>query len=76
MSSELEGALGSFPQRRVAVDYVRDVDGVLSVIDKLKVSLRKDVEVGHEFGSELSGVVGVANEMKVKTPRPADERWR
>jgi BON domain len=41
-------------------------------------------EVDHEFESErvhrdvsqLTGVVGFANEIKVKTPRPADELWR
>lgn len=122
-SVTLRGTVGSFPQRRAAVDDVRNIDGVLNVIDKLEVSLREpdrrpddelrgralerlswdtqiladriDVgvshgrltltgEVDHEFESErayrdisqLAGVVGVTNEIKIKTPRPADEWWR
>jgi osmotically-inducible protein OsmY len=113
MNSELESA----------VDHVRDVDGVLNVIDKLELNLRGpdrrpddelrgralqrlswdsqipagqiDVEVSHghltltrevdqEFESErayrevsqLTGVVGVTNGIKVKTLRPAEAWWR
>ena len=122
-SVTLRGTVGSLPQRRAAVDDVRDVGGVLNVIDKLEINLREpdrrpddelrgralerlswdtqipagqiDVEVSHahltltgevdhEFESEqayrdvsqLTGVAGVTNEIKIKTLRSADEWWR